>query len=433
MKKKLNNYHKFFLYTIFLFIILFSFKLTTEQVKTIKKVTKESDVTKSTIKINEKNMNILVKYPKFRNKYLKEIVNSNIYKYVSNFKKIGSKYPEIDKILKMDYDITYFNNYLIIYYKIYNNLNKKEISNNLIIDTNKNKKVNINEIIKNEEIFKSITTKMFLSKYPYFVTDIVNNLDIKKYTYSFSTENLKIEVNNLNTITNISYVPNIIINLNSIKKYLNSNIVLSKVYKEEEKFDKYIALTFDDGPNSNTNIVLDTFISNNSHATFFVQGYMLKYYKETILRSVVNGNEIGNHTYNHRNLAKLSRSQVETQINSTNIIFNEITGKNMSLLRPPYGAIRKNDRDSLPYKIITWNIDTKDWLHRDSVYVSNYVLENAKDGAIILMHDIHKTSADAVKIIVPELISNGYKLVTVSELANIKGINLEDGKIYKGF
>lgn len=195
-----------------------------------------------------------------------------------------------------------------------------------------------------------------------------------------------------------------------------------------------IALTFDDGPKaSTTSIILDTLEANGARATFFVLGSLAKRNTAILQRMDALGCQIANHSYDHPDLRYLSEENVAYQINTTSDIVNEIVGHPTSMVRPPYGGYNQNVMDIAGVPFILWSVDTLDWKYRDSEYVRNYVLENAYDGAIILMHDIHATTAEASKYFIPELIAAGYQLVTVEELAYYKGYTPESAKAYSSF
>ena len=201
----------------------------------------------------------------------------------------------------------------------------------------------------------------------------------------------------------------------------------------QEVYDKVIAFTFDDGPSNYSVEVAKTLLQHDSKATFFELGNRMKYNQEIVKELYNLGMEIGSHTYAHKNLNKLTETEIEEEINSTNILFNEITGSHIELLRPPYGNANDEVKKHVQFPLIMWNVDTEDWLHKDSEYVYNHILDNVKDGDIILMHDIYPTTLEAVKMVLPELKSRGYKITTVSELAKIKGYTLEKGVSYRHF
>lgn len=195
-----------------------------------------------------------------------------------------------------------------------------------------------------------------------------------------------------------------------------------------------VALTFDDGPNIRTTLpILETLNSNGAVATFFVLGNRVKQNKELVLRMIENGNEIGNHTYNHRLLTTISNEELNKQIDRTQNIISEVTGVEPVVMRPTYGAINNRLKENINMPIILWSVDTMDWKSKDAKAISKHILNNIKDGDIVLMHDIYLSTVDAVKIVIPELIKRGYQLVTVSELIKEKGASLQAGSVYRHY
>lgn len=192
-----------------------------------------------------------------------------------------------------------------------------------------------------------------------------------------------------------------------------------------------IALTFDDGPNKNTTIpILDALKEYDGAATFFVLGNRVSNNVDILERMLKEGSEIGNHSYNHKELTKLSSEELMEQIINTQDAVIDSTNIEPKLMRPTYGSYDDKLKTTVEMPLILWSVDTLDWKSRDSKKVTQHVLENVKDGDIILMHDIYDSTAEAVKSLVPELIDMGYQLVTVSELFEAKGEILEDGEIY---
>ena len=221
--------------------------------------------------------------------------------------------------------------------------------------------------------------------------------------------------------------------LGDIEAYKNVGWSLVKPYTVDPS-KPMIALTFDDGPKASTTpIVLDTLEKNGARATFFVLGSLAINNPEIIQRMVKLGCQVGNHTYSHPNLKALSSSNVANQINNTQSIIKDITGFEPSVIRPPYGSYNNRIMEIAQKPFILWSVDTLDWKYRDAEYVKNHVLSHASDGAIILMHDIHASTAEAIKSIVPELIKRGYQLVTVEDLAKYKGYTMSAGNSYSSF
>lgn len=210
---------------------------------------------------------------------------------------------------------------------------------------------------------------------------------------------------------------------------VNTEITSSKRIIDSDK--PMIALTFDDGPNKSTTVpILDILKEYNGVGTFFILGNRVAGNENLLKRMVSDGNEIGNHSFNHKQLTVISSSEVKSQIDKTQEAVLQVIGSAPKVMRPTYGSYNSKLRSQIDMPMILWSIDTLDWKSKDANLVANHVLDNVKDGDIILMHDIYKSTADAVKILVPELISRGYQLVTVSELYELKGEALQVGNIY---
>lgn len=196
---------------------------------------------------------------------------------------------------------------------------------------------------------------------------------------------------------------------------------------------KMIALTFDDGPGPYTQAIVDCLAKYDAHATFFVVGNRVNTYKSALKSAAANGNEIGNHTYSHPTLTSLSTANVQSQISKTDSAVKSVTGITPSIVRAPGGATNSRVRNAINKPFIYWSIDTLDWKYRNSTRTVNVVMNNVKDGDIILMHDIHKTSKEAALILIPKLVNAGYQLVTVSELAQYRGYTMQNHVSYSSF
>lgn len=193
-----------------------------------------------------------------------------------------------------------------------------------------------------------------------------------------------------------------------------------------------IALTYDDGPHPEvTERILNVLKENNSAATFFVLGSRIASHHALIERMIKEGSEIGNHTFGHQDMRKLDKRQLNDQIGAWQDALKEVDATyQMKLVRPTYGATNDFVVKNTSYPLILWSIDTMDWSKKDCDYVVEKVLKEVKDGSVILMHDMYDSTAEATEILVPELIKRGYQCVTISELFNAKGIELEAGHIY---
>ena len=187
--------------------------------------------------------------------------------------------------------------------------------------------------------------------------------------------------------------------------------------KPKPATDKKIALTFDDGPHPKvTKQILKTLEKYEAKATFFVVGQEVKEHPE-ILKAVYNaGHEIGNHTLNHAKLTTLKPEEIKQQIQASDSIIKSTIGQRATVFRPPYGSYDKAITDQLNVPNVLWTIDTLDWKHRDPEKTVMAVKEQAKNGSVVLMHDIPQATADALDEVLATLQKQGYEFVTVSEL-----------------
>ena len=194
-----------------------------------------------------------------------------------------------------------------------------------------------------------------------------------------------------------------------------------------------VAITFDDGPSKFTMQLLEQLEAYNSRATFFMVGTNVPKYPETVKKMKEIGCELGNHTTNHPRLIQLDVAGIQYEIQSTNQAIQSVVGEAPTLMRPPYGAVNEVVQSVVGMPLAMWSVDTRDWEQKDMTFVKNYVLNAAKDGEIILLHDIHETTVQAVLQVIPELVNRGYQLVTVSEMAAARGVTLENGQKYYEF
>ncbi|RJL33054.1 polysaccharide deacetylase family protein [Bailinhaonella thermotolerans] len=190
---------------------------------------------------------------------------------------------------------------------------------------------------------------------------------------------------------------------------------------------KCVALTFDDGPGPDTPRLLDTLRSRGVRATFFTVGTNAAAEPETLRRMRDEGHVIGNHSWSHRNLAQLSRVKIADQLERTQNAVRRATGEAPSLMRPPYGA---TDADvtavnrRLGLTSVLWTVDPMDWRDRDAATVARRVVRDTRRGSIVLLHDIHRGSVDAVPGIIDRLAARGFTFVTVPELGAAPGRNV---------
>ena len=194
-----------------------------------------------------------------------------------------------------------------------------------------------------------------------------------------------------------------------------------------------VALTFDDGPSKYTDRLLDIFATHGGKGTFFVIGNILENHSSVLQRMIAEGHEIGGHSWDHRQLTKLNSSDIKNQVIGTHTKIQKLTGVVTSLLRPPYGSYNsdvKNLCNELGIVIANWSLDTLDWKYKDADRIYETILNEVQDRDIILCHDLHGSTVDAMEKVIPELLARGYQLVTVSELLAQRGDVIEAGEVY---
>ena len=199
--------------------------------------------------------------------------------------------------------------------------------------------------------------------------------------------------------------------------------------------EKYVALTFDDGPSGRfTRALLDGLEKRGAKATFLLCGYRLKDYPKEAKRIHELGHEIGLHGYSHSCMAKMCQEELEREIADTLALLPE--GCKPAFLRPPGGNYNDMVLDvarQAGLGVLSWSVDPKDWASHDAQVIGQTVVNSVRSGDVILLHDMSDSSVEAALSIIDELKEQGFRFVTVTELARLKGIAIEPGKVYQRF
>ena len=204
---------------------------------------------------------------------------------------------------------------------------------------------------------------------------------------------------------------------------------------QAEENQKYVALTFDDGPSGHfTTRLLDGLQKRGVHATFLLCGYRMQEFPDITRRIVSEGHEIGFHGFSHEDMGMMSRRQIAAElINSEKLLPR---GCSPAFLRPPGGSVGDGVRQVAEVRllgILTWSVYPRDWAVKDAPLVIQRVLSQVRDGDVVLMHDMSDSSVTAALEIVDQLRNRGYRLVTVSELAKLRNVKIKPGKVYQRF
>lgn len=446
MKRKLNKKGKITL--ICLFLILVSI------ISII--IIKADNITENHILESTGRYDLKIDYPNFKNKKIKEKVLAYINNQRQEFMNVIKNSENIQISSKYDFNlnvtssernnITYVN---ILTYSYTGGAHYIRDDYSLYWDDDTKEFIDLKYFFKDEEAFKEMTNLAY-----YYVINLgqeenrnFDQLWVRRGTaptidnyrhFEFTDNGLEIMFPPYQVASWADGQINITIPYEDINKYLKEEYRDSTkdetVVKEvpdirdlsQFKDKKLIAFTFDDGPSSNnTNLLLDNLDKYNARVTFFVLGSRVDSNKEVIKRAYLQGNDIGSHTYNHRNLNLLNDSEVISEVEKTNDKIKEIIGVKPTLLRPPYGNLTNHRKELVNMHTILWDIDPLDWKYKNKNRVADEIIEHAHDGAIILLHDIYKSSVEGALLAMEELEKQGYAFVTITEMAQLRGIDLD--------
>jgi len=217
----------------------------------------------------------------------------------------------------------------------------------------------------------------------------------------------------------------------------SSDVIYEAIETEAPTRRPMIALTFDDGPSRFTAQILDTLAQYDARATFFVLGERVTENPLTTRRIVREEHEILGHSWNHRDMSVQSRANISSAITRTSSVLYGVAGVRTQLFRPPYGAFNARVREvaaELGYALVMWTVDPQDWRLRNQCvdYLYNHIINNAYDGAIVVLHDVFASTADAMELVIPRLIADGFELVTVTELLEYFFGEIVPGRVYYG-
>lgn len=280
------------------------------------------------------------------------------------------------------------------------------------------------QILTIRDVFRG-TYKEFLK------TKGINNIDDNSTDLSLDKNNiyLHLDKNDINKKVTISY--------NECKSYLalnnktiNSNApnkILTPTPLPKVDPDKpMLAITFDDGPHiTNTKRAMSLLEQYNGRGTFFMLGKLVNTYPDVVKDMYERGFQLANHSWSHPNLKKKDILVANEEIFNTQNAIYSITGYDPNWFRPPYGAYNEGIKqlsNSGGVNIMLWTGDTLDWKYRDGESVKQAILRDAHDGAVILLHDIHKTSIDGLELALPILKEQGYQFVTMDTLKQYRDV-----------
>ena len=376
--------------------------------------------------IEKKHSKIAVNYPVTSNNTLNNEISSYVNKIYQEFKNEEKNYQNPE--LNISYTYKDVNKDIVCVGLITEIYTDKEINKikTFTFDKKNNKFLTMEDVVKDVSALDYDIKKVLLEKYREADMDFLANINYDYFT--IDNENLTLYFSPAELKNDNKEIIYLDIPLNSLKllididKEKNDNTYISIKKKNIDYNKKVVALTFDDGPSKYTKKILDILKEEEACATFFIVGNKALFYKEELQRMIKEGSEIGNHSYSHKWLNRLSENEFKEEINKTQKVIEDITGFTPKIFRPTYGGYSNKLKTYTDLNFILWNVDSEDWKVKNTNKILNNIFKSVKDESIILMHDNHEYSVKALKEIIDNLKNDGYQFVTVSELLEIQNL-----------
>lgn len=373
--------------------------------------------------IENKDALVSINYPVTEVSALDEAISSYINKVRAEFK--NSDYdgkPE----LNISYTYKEVNDEVINVSILTEIVTDKTVSKIKTFTYNKKseKFLTMEDIVDDLDVLDYDIKKELLSKYQDADMDYLSNVSYDFFT--MDDENLTIYFNPTqlkDTNDELVYLDIPLDSLNlliDVDREENTNTYLNFKKNTINEEDKVVALTFDDGPSKYTKDILDILKKYDACGTFFLIGNKVSFYGEVLREMLSEGNEIGNHSYDHKYLTRLSEEEVKDEINKTQDEIKRVTGYTPTLFRPTYGGYNNTLKSYIDLTFVLWDVDSRDWSVKSTEGIMSNVFKDVKSGSIILFHDNHEYSVNALPSVIKELKKQGYKFVTVSELLELK-------------
>ncbi len=390
---------------------------------------KEKPKTKTVIEYDD-DVKIAINYPITNIRKVDNYISNYIDNVYNEFKNNNDEIKSKELNISYSYDL--IDNYISITLTSFISVNTEAHPTNevytIVYDKNKNKVLTLGNLI-NDNLLKSEIPKLkkqLIEKYKSCLIleriDSKINTDLKNYNL------FSIDKNNINIFFNPYEITNGSCNIISLTIPFKNNSKIEEVIEIVPNIIDFdlekpaIALTFDDGPSVYTKKIIKLLKKYDAVGTFFIIGNKVEQYKDTLKLMYEYGNEIGNHSYDHKWLTKLNDDDLSEEINKTQNIIKTITGFTPKLFRPTYGSVNNRLKKDINLDFIMWDIDTRDWEIKDYKKIASKTLSSIKDGDIIIMHDIHERTYKALEIILPKLKKQGFQFVTVSQLKELKDV-----------
>ncbi len=374
------------------------------------------------------------------NEQIEEIVTNEKQKYIKDMQSLHGKYEEkivgeLNISFEMyEYDECYYS-FLLHKKRSIPGIEPTQSYETFVMDNENGKLIGINTLLnENEESLKTLSSQIqaILSNEEKF--SHINQSVIKKQTFADwkNFDNFIIQDDHINFYFNNLVEEKLVeplhisLDLSSINPLLNEQFQIQMVNEEPadtpvttEK--KLVALSFDDGPHPDvTPLIINILEKYNAKATFFMLGNRVQHYPEIARYVYESGHEVGNHTWNHPILTNMTEAQILKEYSMTEQAIIQAIGAPSTIFRPPYGATNALVKAAIASPQYNWTVDTKDWKHRSAEKLLPSVQQAVHPNAIILMHDIHLSTAHGLEAVLQFLQQEGYEFVTISQMMNEK-------------
>lgn len=384
---------------------------------------------KTVTTIQKENQKISINYPVTNVNTLDDAISSYINKTYKSFKEYYKDYKEPE--LNISYTYKEVNNDVINVSLNTEIVADRQVNKIKTFTYNKKSKkfLTMEDIVDDFAALDYDLKKQLAEKYQSVDIDYLENLSYDYFT--IDDDNLTVYFNQTEIKSpkeNLIYLDIPLTSLTlliDIDKSKDSDVYINLKKRDINEDSKVVALTFDDGPSKYTDKYLDVLKKNDAVGTFFVIGNNVKAYDKILIKMLKNGNEIGNHSYSHKWLNRLSQEEFEDEINKTQDIIKKTTGFTPLIFRPTYGGYSDKLKKYTGLTFILWDVDSLDWKVKSKDKIVKNVIQNVKNSSIVLMHDNHIYSLSALDEIIKYLKEQGYEFVTISELLELKELREE--------
>lgn len=420
--------------SLIIFAVFYIITLKTDQINSASAEThstvfvKDSFIETNIIKGETNSGNYTIKYPQTTSADF----NQQVEEYVTDLKTDFFQSHTSSSTLIIDYSFTHYKNLysFVLSQKVkQDTLFTEKIKRTFLLDSKNNSILSPETVVSSKQLIPLISKRFSeQEKIKQFNAQRDKKLELandeslykqftisnKNITFYFNPESFTIPYNDTASIS---------ISLNSIRNSLNEAYKPAPIKKKKASKTptKVVSLTFDDGPNTtSTKQILAILKKEQIKATFFIVGTQAKANPKMVKEIYKAGHELGNHSFTHADLARLSDKKIKNEITKTNKYIKEASGHNPTVFRPPYGSFDQRVINYAKVPMILWSVDTLDWQNHNTTSILHNIEEEKSKQMTLLMHDIHDSSADALPKVIKKLKKENYTFVTASELLEMK-------------